>query len=513
MQTAPHTGADLFGKTPLPERLLTCFIVVLLVLASTFVMLAGASPEFSWDEADYLSSIDNSWRILWSHADYCRHGHGPLLIYLAKLGHELLPAGMGSLESRLRFFDALVASFAVGLIYGSLRHIFKTSRGAALVGASLFLFSGSRVEETNIIGPHGLMVVCTVALVTLGYHWRDKPSVVAALGLAALLAYGALTMSYVIPLAVGWAFAVCVAGRGWFGIERDHFKISWFVPLMAAAAGLFFVILWPAGANPRTYPKDFLAFVFFPNHCALVGNAFYEVTPRWAALFWMANLDPVLLLVSVLILALFCWKAFHGLALTSRHVYLAAFVFYLFATSMTAHLAGARNILQFLGILSLVIGALFDEALGDKPRLSGVCSLAVVVLSALSLLYVVRYSSYTPFLATDGYQACLKENRERMSEKVGAIVSGVPILNFYSANAGVPVAWNVHELPCISTRLEVPLPLDIKYVLIPSSIYEGMPPDETMRRVVAKSWKVVWSFKTDRAWELRLYERPGNTSP
>jgi hypothetical protein len=512
MQNPSPSSARLPGETLLPERLLTALIVVVLVSVSTIVMLKCASPELCWDEADYAASIHNSYRVLWSHADYIRHGHGPVLIYLAKLGQDLLPAAFGSLETRLRFFDALVASFAVGLIYGSLRHIFQTSRAAALVGASLLLFSGSRVVENNIIGPHGLMVACTVALVALGYQWRDKPSLVAALGLAAVLAYGALTMTYVIPAAVGWAFAVCVAGRGWFGIERNYFKISWFVPVMAAVAGLIFVILWPAGANPRVYPKDFLAYVFFPNHCALVGNTFYEVVPRWAALFWMANLDPVLSLVSIVILAVFCWRAFHGLELTSKHAYLGACVFYFLVTSLTAHLAGPRNILQFLGVLSLATGAIFDEALGNKPRLSSICSFAVVVLAGLSLLWVVRFSSYTPFLATDGYQAFLKQNQARLSDKVGAIVSGVPILHFYSAKTGVPVAWDVHEMPCISIHTEVPLPPEIKYVLLPSYIYEGMPPEETIRRVVVPNWKVVWSYKTDHVWRLTLFERPDEAS-
>ncbi len=45
-------------------------------------------------------------------------------------------------------------------------------------------------------------------------------------------------------------------------------------------------------------------------------------------------------------------------------------------------------------------------------------------------------------------------------------------------------------------------------MLIPAYITEGMPPDHAMRRVVAATWKLVWSHKTNRAWELQLYQRP-----
>jgi hypothetical protein len=494
------------------ERLLTWALVAFLVAVSTWIMLTSASPEFCWDEADYVASINVTWHDFWAHADYCRHGHGPMLLVLAKLGKELLPADWGSLETRWRFFDALVASFAVGVIYASLRHCFKTSRAAALVGASLYLFSGSRVVETNVIGPHGLMAVCTVALVALGYQWRNKPSLVAVLGLAAVLAYGALTMSYVIPVAVGWAFAVTVAGTGWFSLNRGGFRISWYTVATAALAGLVFAVLWPGGTSPRTYLKDFLAFVAFPNHCGLVGNTYYEVVPRWAAFYWMAQLDPVLFLVSLAVLGLFGWHVLKGLPLTSRHGYLAACVLYFAATSLTAHLAGARNIIQFLGVLSLATGALFDEALGQRPRLAAVSSLVIISAAALGLFWVVRLSSYTPFLATDGYQECLQENPQRMSEKVGAIVSGVPILHFYSAQTHVPVAWDIQEMPAISTRTDIALPPDIKYVLIPAHVWEGMPPEHAMRRVVAATWKVVWSHKVDRVWELRLYERPDSAA-
>jgi hypothetical protein len=347
-----------------------------------------------------------------------------------------------------------------------------------------------------------------VALVALGYHWRNKPSFVAVLGLAAVLAYGALTMTYVIPAAVGWAFAVTVAGTGWFSLNRGGFRVSWYPIAAAALAGLLFAVLWPGGASPRAFPKDFLVFLAFPNHFALVGNTYHEVVPRWAAFYWMAQLDPVLSLVSLAVLGLVGWRAFNGMPLNSRHGYLAASVLYFAATSLIAHLAGARNLLQFLAVLSLATGALFDEALGNKPRLAAISSAVIVTAAALGLFWVVRLSSYTPFLAIDGFKACLQQNPQRMSEKVGAIVWGVPILHIYSAETHIPVAWDIHEMPAISTHTDIPLPPDIKYVLIPAHIWEGMPPDNAMRGVVAATWKPVWSHKVDRVWELRLYQRP-----
>jgi hypothetical protein len=77
------------------ERPITLPAVTIITLASTVLMLLCASPEFSLDEADYLASLANHWGFLWGGSDYNRHGHGPLMIYLAKLGQEVLPAAAG----------------------------------------------------------------------------------------------------------------------------------------------------------------------------------------------------------------------------------------------------------------------------------------------------------------------------------------------------------------------------------------------------------------------------------
>ncbi|MCX6606142.1 MAG: glycosyltransferase family 39 protein [Acidobacteria bacterium] len=159
------------------------------------IMLSGTSPELSWDEADYAANTARPWGVLWSTSDDGRHDHGPMGIYLAKLGQTVLSPGWAPLEVRLPFFGTLVASLAVGSLYGTLRHLFGTSRGAALVGSSMLLFSAIRVKETNIIGPHHLMLACLLAIVALGYHWRDRPTLRAGVGLGAVMGFGALSMT------------------------------------------------------------------------------------------------------------------------------------------------------------------------------------------------------------------------------------------------------------------------------------------------------------------------------
>jgi hypothetical protein len=87
---------------------------------------------------------------------------------LAKLGQEVLAARVGSLEGHSRFFETLVGSFAVGVLYWALRCPFRTSRAAALAGVI-------RLEETNIIELHHPMLASTLAIVALGYQWLTEP--------------------------------------------------------------------------------------------------------------------------------------------------------------------------------------------------------------------------------------------------------------------------------------------------------------------------------------------------
>ena len=163
---------------------------------------------------------------------------------------------------------------------------------------------------------------------------------------------------------------------------------------------------------------------------------------------------------------------------------------------MTAHIAGARNLLQFIGVLCLASGALFDEALGYKPLLVRFSSTVIMILAALNLVWFSQISSYTPFFGTDGYQAFLKENEVRLREKAKALVYGLPVLSFYSQHHGTPVAWEVSEIG--TTRADAPLAAELKYVLIPA-FYNYMPAEQPMRRIIAEHWNVVWSFKAKHA--------------
>jgi hypothetical protein len=184
---------------PKKNRWFELLVATIAIMASTALMLWCASPEFFWDEAQYVAVAADGWRLLWSGTGFGFHNHGPMMIYLAKLGETLLPDSAASLEHRLRFFDAVVGSLAVGFLYWTLRHSFRTSRAAALAGSGLLLFSVIRLEETPVIGPHHLMLFCTLALGGLGYQWRNRPTGLAAVGLGAVIAYGALSMTYVIP--------------------------------------------------------------------------------------------------------------------------------------------------------------------------------------------------------------------------------------------------------------------------------------------------------------------------
>ncbi|HUK16195.1 MAG TPA: hypothetical protein VLW65_07250 [Bryobacteraceae bacterium] len=450
------------------------------------------------------------WSFLWGKAAYGRHGHGPMAIYLAKLGQELLPGGTVSIEVRLRFLVALVASLAVGLSYWTLRRSFGTSRAAALAGSGLLLFSVIRLEETNIIGPHHLMLACTLAIIALGYQWRDKPTLHAALGLGAATAFGALSMTYVIPAALCWAVAVSLAGREWFGWERTHFRVSWLVLVTFATAAIVVAALWPPGVVHSVIIHDFSIYLHYPPFPTLVGDR-VEFPPRSAVIYWLAHLDAPIFVFSISIILGALWKTFRSGRLSSKHSYLAISLAFFVATMLAAHMAGARNMLQFIGVLCLATGALFDEALGCQPRRIWFGSAAVIILAALNLIWHSRSSSYTPFLATDGYQAFLKGNEKRLAEKTKALVSDLPVLKFYAGQYGTSIAWDVSQMPS-TIRADVPLP-EVQYVLISALAYNYMPADHPIRRIVAEHWKVAWSFKGDHTWEIRLYEKPQANAP
>jgi hypothetical protein len=356
------------------------------------------------------------------------------------------------------------------------------------------------------------MLACILAIVALGYQWRDRPTPQAAIGLGAVMGFGALSMTYVIPAALCWAVAVGLTGRGWIAWDRTYFKISWSIPVILATAAIVVVALWPPGVLQRVILNDFRGYLHYPHHPTLVGDRIFEVAPRSAAAYWLAQLDAPILVFSISTILIALWKAFRSGRLSSKHAYLAVFLTFFLATALAAHMAGARNLLLFIGVLCLATGALFDEALGYEPRLIRFGSAVVTILAALNLIWLSRSSSYTPFFATDGYRAFLKEDHNRLREEAKALVYGLPVLTLYAQQSGTSLAWDVSEMPW-TTRADVPLPADVKYVLIPAFVYNHMPPEQPMRRVVAEHWKVVWSFKVDHVWELRLYEKPQVAAP
>lgn len=202
-------------------------VAAILTAISTIAMLRFATPELWWDETDYSLKTSLPFRFLWGTADYDRHKHGPLFIYLAKIGQHVIPASWASIEVRLRFFEALIASCGIGLVYILLRKCFGTSRMAALAGSGLLLLSVIRLQETNVIGPHHLMLVCALAMMGLGYYWRNLATWRTAVLLGAVFGFGALSMTYVIPVFLCWVLAVWIAGGDWITQDSRFLKMAW----------------------------------------------------------------------------------------------------------------------------------------------------------------------------------------------------------------------------------------------------------------------------------------------
>jgi hypothetical protein len=481
---------------------ITLSVSIIITLSSTFLLLLCASPEFSWDEAYRLPYTADSWRSLWSGYDV---SHGPMSVYLIKLGKEiLLPA---SLEVRSRFLIAFVSSMGIGFLYWALRYCFKASVSAALVSCSLLMFSYIRLEETNIIGPHHLMLACTLVLAGLGYLWRDTPTHRAAIWLGVVTGLGALSMTYVIPAALCTGMAVSLAGKDWIAWDRIHFKIAWAFPIAFATSVIVVIALWPPGILRHIFLKDFLFYLHFESHPTLVGDQIFAQTPRWAVGYWLARLEVPLLIASISIIPIALWKAFRNDQWSSKHLYLLIFLTFSLGTALTAHIAGARNLLQFIAVLCLVIGALFDEALNHNQPVIRFASGLVGCATALNLVWLSLGSEYVPYVTTDGYKAFLAQNQSRLSENAQALVYGLPILQAYAEQSRIPIAWDVSEMPW-TPRADASLPPQVKYVLIPEFVYKYMPPEQPMRRVVAEHWTVAWEFTGKHVWALRLYERP-----
>ena len=102
---------------------------------------------------------------------------------------------------------------------------------------------------------------------------------------------------------------------------------------------------------------------------------------------------------------------------------------------------------------------------------------------------------------------CSSDLEVLLREKAKALVYGLAVFSFYSQHQGTPVAWELSDM-LWTPRADAPLAAEVKYVLMPAFVYNYMPAEQPMRRIVAEHWNVVWSFKPKHAWELRLYEKP-----
>jgi hypothetical protein len=324
-------------------------------------------------------------------------------------------------------------------------------------------------------------------------------------------------MTYVIPAMLCWAVAVSVVGRGWFTWDRSHFSFSWLTLVMLATAAIVVLIVWPPGVIQMMVIQDFWTYLHYPFHPTLVGDKIYEITPLWSFAYWMAHIDAPMLVFSVLILVAGAWKARRQASksrgFSPQHIYLGIFLILFLATALKAHIAGARNMLQFLGVLCLATGATFDDALAARPRLlRPAAAIVIVVLAGLNYVWLSRSSTYIPFFATDGYQAFVKENGNRLLEPVAGSAYGVPILKLYAEQYNKPIAWDLHEAPWAAVSSGVDLRPGTRYVLMPV-FFNYMPVGQPLRSVVAEHWKVAWSYKVDHVWELRLYENPETAAP
>jgi len=503
-------------NVPSPNRasrseLYTSVLAVAIITAlSTVLMLRCTSPELVWDEADYANAgIENHWKVLWAESDYARHGHGPMGIYLAKLGYQLLPKHLASVEVRLRFFDALAGSLGVGLLYWILRHLFHTSRPAAIVGSALLLCSVIRLKETYILGPHHLMLLCTLLLAGLGYHWLETAPPQAGIALGVVMGFGGLSMTYIIPAALCWALAVALAGKQWFAWYRDGVRLSWSLAIAPMIATVVVLVLWPPGVLQHVILSNFHWYMHYRTAAVLVGDRVFTAAPRWAFFYWLGRLDLPVLLCSACIVLLVLRNASKTARFSSKHLFLGIFAAFFLGTALAAHMAGSRNILQFVGILCLTTGALYDEALRNRPQLARIGCVAILLVAIANLAWLSR-SDYH-FLASDGYRAFLRENAERLHEHAKAIVFNTPAFKLYTRETGTEVAWDISEAGW-TTRADFPLPADVKYVLVPAYFPDDMPPEQPLRRIVARDWKLTWTYREGHVWELRLYEKPEPTS-
>jgi len=478
---------------------------------STALLLVGTSPELSWDEADYLRSIRVDWSRLWAVDAYPRHAHGPLAIYLAKLGDAWLSPLLSSREIVVRFFPALVGSTAVGVCYAALRHGFRTSAPAAITGALLLALSGIRITETNVIGPHHLLLGCSLALTALAFAWRDEPTSMRGLLLGAVVGVGVATSPYIIPIVCCVGAGLLFIGNRWAYFDRG--RPTMHSALFFTCLGIVLVasILWRPVFVDGVLLQDFNFYRTYGTHATLVRDQIYDGGPRWAVGYWLSVLELPLLIM----------LALGGTAAISRRRsperqtpearYLAVVAGALLAVLLIAHIAGARNLLQLVGVLALLAGVLTERALSGRTPRAMVAAIGIACGAFLHLAWRVG-GSYTPYLATDGYNAFVASQDSLLSKPVNALVYGRPVLAHYAATSGRVPTWQVAELPW-TTSVSYEVPDDVRFILAPSFVFEGMPEQHALRRQVVGTWQLRWRHDSERAWSLYLYERPTTSRP
>ena len=360
------------------------------------------------------------------------------------------------------------------------------------------------------------MLGCELAIVALGWRWRDNPTPGRALGFGILFAVASVCMTYTVPVAVFWILAMLLTGKGWIACQKGFFSFSLWTLCIAVAACFLSALIWPPGLTHRMFLSDFLSYLHYPSCPTLVGNHLYYYPTRSAYLYWFAHLDLPVLVSSLLILipGFLCASKERGVA--GKTSYFGLCLAFFLVIALKAHIAGARNLLQFIGILCLAFGAFFDDALTFRPRLAPFVSAVVVASAALNMFWLVGNNSYKSNVSVDGFKVLLETQRNVLGEKVKAMVDGAPILNFYAQQARFPLGWSVSEAWLSSPTPLIPDPRlkiahltpDIKYVLIPSFAADCLPEDHPLRSIVAPHWRLIWVFHSPAAWDLRLYQNP-----
>jgi len=473
------------------------------------LMLCAAPPELGWDEAHYALSLRTPWRAMWSGVDYVRHNHGPMMLYLTKLGEGILP-GPISLEARLRLPLAFVGSLAIALTYLGVRFAFAGSRTAGLVASALLMLSVIRLEETNVLGPHAPLLLCVLSVFIVGYSWRNTVTPGRALGLGLILGLTALVTPFALPIGIYWSVATIASRGAWIRYDRQRVKFSWLFFGVIGTSVVVLLLLWPPAVFNQSLLWDFKYLWHWGKlgDPTLVGEQFFEQTPRTASLYWLAHLDLPLLVVGLLTVLGAVVLLSQKRLPSAQALYFAVFLGFLFAGTVTVSVAGARYLGQFIGILCLAVGVVFDRLIPARAGIRPLAAGAIIVFSIGNLVAHWSDSSRVPVLAYDGYRAFVRDNKTRLAERVTALADGPPQVEFYTSMAGAPMGWRVLQSPW-TTREDASISPEAKYALISEISYRYFP---VIQRMINNNWKVVWSYKTSRSWGLRLYERSAPTS-